>query len=120
MDDKATLDDLKKSVKDFCEERNWTQFHNAKDLVIGISTEANELLQIFRFKPDSEIKELFNTDRRFEIEDELSDVLYFVVRFAQLNDIDLSEALQRKINGNAKKYPISKAKGSNKKYNEYN
>ena len=48
MDNKVTLEELKNKVKDFCEKRDWDQFHNPKELSIGISTEANELLQLFR------------------------------------------------------------------------
>ncbi len=87
-------------------------------MAIGISTEANELLQIFRFKSEEEIKFLLASDRRAEIEEEIADILYFVVRFAQMNDMDLSDAIEQKIGKSATKYPIDKVKGCNKKYNE--
>ena len=58
MDNKTTVEDLKNLVKNFCEQRDWDQFHNPKELAIGISTEANELLQIFRFKNEEQMKEL--------------------------------------------------------------
>ena len=119
MDKNTTIADIKESVKNFCEERDWDRFHNAKDLAIGISTEANELLQIFRFKSTDEIKALMNSVRRNEVEEELADVFYFVIRFAQMNGIDLSKALNKKIESNALKYPIDKVRGCNKKYNEY-
>ncbi len=120
MDETMTLEAAKTAVKSFCEERDWNQFHNAKDLAIGISTEANELLQIFRFKTTEEIEALMKTERKAEIEEEVADVLYFLLRFAEMNGIDLSNALTNKIEKNAKKYPIDKVKGCNKKYNEYN
>lgn len=120
MDRKTTIEELKEMVKEFCEARDWNQFHNPKDLAIGISTEANELLQIFRFKSEEDMRQLMSSERKDEIEEELADVFYFVLRFAQMNNIDLSQAVKNKINKNNRKYPVEKAKGCNKKYNEYN
>ena len=119
MDNKVTLEELKNKVKEFCEKRDWDQFHNPKELAIGISTEANELLQIFRFKSEEDMKKVMSSDKRIEVEEELADVLYFVLRFAQMNNIDLSSAVSNKIEKNDKKYPAEKTKGCNKKYNEY-
>ncbi len=119
MDKKVTIEELKNKVKEFCENRDWDQFHNPKELAIGISTEANELLQIFRFKSEDDMKKLMSSDKRVEVEEELADVLYFVLRFAQMNEIDLSSAVVNKIEKNNKKYPVEKVKGCNKKYNEY-
>lgn len=111
--------ELKRAVKEFCEERDWDQFHSAKELTIGIVTEGSELLEILRFKSDNEIEALFKSSRKREIvEDEMADVLFFVVRLAQRYDIDLTSALRRKIKKNEIRYPVSKAKGSNKKYDE--
>lgn len=120
MDNKITLEQLKIKVKEFCEQGDWNQFHNPKDLAIGISTEANELLQIFRFKSEDDMKNLMASERKILVEEELADVLYFVLLFAQMNNIDLSTAIEDKINKNNKKYPSDKVKGCNKKYNEYN
>ena len=64
------------------------------------------------------MQELINSARKQEVSDELADVFYFILRFAQMNDIDLSTAVKNKIEKNDKKYPIEKARGSNKKYNE--
>ena len=119
MDNKTTVEDLKNLVKTFCEQRDWDQFHNPKELAIGISTEANELLQIFRFKNEEQMKELMASNKKNEIQEELADVVYFALRFTQMNDIDLSSAIIDKIEKNNAKYPVDKAKGCNKKYNEY-
>ena len=118
-DSLTTIKELKDKVQKFCKERDWDQFHNPKDLAIGISTEASELLDIFRFKREGDIKEIMlNSSKRQMIGEELADVLYFLLRFAQMNKFDLSSELEKKIKKNAVKYPIKKAKGSNKKYNE--
>ena len=117
-DSKSTIKDLKEIVRKFCEDRGWGKFHNIKELAIGISTEAGELLQHFRFKSYDECDKMMNTKKREEIVDEISDVLYFILRLAQLYNIDLSSSLEKKIEKNGKRYPIEKYKGSNKKYNE--
>jgi NTP pyrophosphatase (non-canonical NTP hydrolase) len=119
VDNDTTVNELKDLVKQFCEERNWDQFHNPKDLAIGIITEAGELLDIFRFKGDDEITQMMNeSEKRTAIGDELADVLYFVLRFAQMNNFDLSYELERKIEKNNTRYPVKKSRDSNKKYNE--
>lgn len=110
---------MKDAVKTFSEERDWDQFHNAKDLAIGIITESSELLELFRFKDSEEIEQLVNSIKRKQVAEELSDVLFFVLRFAQKYDIDLSKEFLEKIEKNKKKYPIKKSKGSNKKYTEF-
>lgn len=119
-DEVRNIQEIKDFVKKYCEERDWDQFHNAKELAIALSLEASELLEPFRFKSEKEIEELFkDSKKREEIEDEMADVLYFLVRLAQKYDVDLSEAFDRKMEKSAKKYPIDKAKGSSKKYNEF-
>lgn len=120
MDNTTYIQELKERVKAFCEARDWDQFHNPKDLAIGISTETNELLDIFRFKNEEEMNEIFlNSSKREHVEDELADVLFFVLRFAQMNDIDLSWILERKMERNEEKYPVEKIKGKNLKYTEF-
>lgn len=119
VDSKASIEDLKRIVKEFCDDRDWDQYHNAKDLAIGIITESSELLEHFRFKSEKEIEEMFKDARKkSEISEEMADVFYFLLRLAQKYDIDLSSELNKKIAHNEKKYPIEKSRGSNKKYTE--
>ena len=113
-----TINELMKQVQEFCEARDWDQFHNPKDLAIGLSTESNELLDIFRFKTEEQMNKIMNSSKREHVEEEIADVFFFVLRFAQMNNIDLSEVLSKKIKKNNEKYPVEKAKGSNSKYNE--
>lgn len=118
-DNTATVDDLKNAVSEFCEERDWDQFHNPKDLAIGISTEANELLQIFRFKSQKQQVEAFQDEKIAKhIREELADTLYFILRFADMNHIDLASSLIEKIKLDGEKYPVSLSKGRNEKYTE--
>lgn len=109
-----------KKINEFCDIRDWNQFHNPKDLTIGIVTEAAELLDIFRFKNEEDVKKLFSSPEKFEeIKDEIADILFFIFRFSTLNNIDIFEALENKIEKNNKKYPSDKVKGKNLKYTEY-
>ena len=118
-DSDTTVSELQSIIKEFCDERGWEQFYNSKDLAIGMVTEASELLELFRFKSDEQISEMMSSDRREDIVDELCDTFYFVLRFAQMNRIDLSQGLKGKLAKNAEKYPVSKARGCNLKYDEY-
>jgi NTP pyrophosphatase (non-canonical NTP hydrolase) len=118
MDDITNIKQLKEMVKVFCEERDWDQYHNAKDLAIGIITESSELLEHFRFKSDKEVEEVIK-QKKGEVSEELADILFFILRLAQRYNIDVSSEFQKKMEKNTKKYPIEKAKGSNKKYSEF-
>lgn len=119
MDSKSTLSHLKSLVQKFCEIRDWDQYHGPKDLAIGIVTEAAELLDHFRFKSEAEARKyLSNPKKRSEVEDEVADTLFMLLRFAQMYEIDLTKALKRKMVTNNRKYPVSKSKGSNKKYTD--
>ncbi|AAR34733.1 nucleotide pyrophosphohydrolase [Geobacter sulfurreducens] len=112
-----TIRELTVRVREFCEARDWDQFHGPKDLAIGVITEASELLEHFRFQSDEQALALLNDPKiKEEIEDELADVLFFLLRFSQLFDVDLTKALLRKIEKSEKKYPVEKAKGKNTKY----
>lgn len=113
----ANVDELKTLVKSFCEARDWDQFHGPKDLAIGVITEASELLEHFRFLSEEQAHAVLDDPKqREEIEDELADVLFFLLRFSQRFDVDLSAALLRKIEKSERKYPVEKAKGKNTKY----
>jgi len=113
------LEEMSLKIKQFCEERDWVQYHGPKDLAIGVSTEAAELLELFRFLDEKDCAELLSrSEGRTAVADELADVLFFLIRFAQLNDFDLIQALQEKMIKNARKYPVEKAKGNNQKYTE--
>ncbi|MBI5872024.1 nucleotide pyrophosphohydrolase [archaeon] len=120
MDYNTNLAELKDKVKNFCEERDWDQYHNAKELAIGIVTEASELLEHFRFKSEKQVDEMFHDQKkREELSEEIADIFYFLLRISQRYNIDLSEELIRKIKLNENKYPAEKVRGLNKKYSEY-
>lgn len=105
-DESTTIEELKNWVKKFCEERAWDPYHGPKDLAIGLVTEASELLEIFRFVRERDLKELLEDPKqRQNMADELADSLYFILRFAQLYGFDLSQSLSEKLKKNEIKYP---------------
>ena len=119
VDNETNIQQLKEKVKAFCDARDWDQFHDAKEIAIALSIEASELLEHFRWKNKNEIKDKLNDPvKKEEIEDEMADIFYLLLRIAQMYDIDLSNALDRKMEKNDKKYPVDKSRGSSKKYNE--
>lgn len=98
---------MTEQVRDFCDARDWRKYHTPKELAIGIATESSELLQLFRFMSDERIAEMFDDpDQRQAIEDEVADTLLFLLRFADLNGIDLPKALSSKLKRNGERYPV--------------
>lgn len=119
QDSDTTIAQLKEIVKKHCEERDWDQYHNPKELAIGASVEASELLEHFIYKSEKEMKEMMaDSKKRREISEEISDILYNILRLAQMSDIDITASFDEEMEKNREKYPIDKAKGSNKKYTE--
>lgn len=101
-------------ILNFRNERNWSQFHNLKDLAISISLEAAELLECFQWSgSDTEVER-----KHKEMREELSDIFIYGLLLADRLKINLDEAIQEKIAQNADKYPIEKSFGKSSKYTE--
>ncbi len=95
----------------FRDERNWAQFHNPKDLALALSIEAGELLEAFLWK-SSEQADIG------KVKEELADVVAFALLLAEKYDLDVKQIVLEKIERNALKYPVEKARGVAKKYTE--
>jgi NTP pyrophosphatase (non-canonical NTP hydrolase) len=108
---------LQKRVVEFRDARNWKQFHNPKDMAISLLLEATEFLEHFQWKSPEEIEQHLKSNKK-DIADELADVLYWVMLLSHDLDIDIINQYEQKMQENEAKYPIDKAKGSNKKYSE--
>src|SRR5690606_12634735 len=104
--------DLINKLREFNEERDWAQFHNAKDLALALSIEAAELNELFLWKSAED------ADPQ-KIKEELADVFAFALQLADKFHLDVNQIVSDKITRNAEKYPVDKAKGSAKKYNEF-
>ena len=105
------IEQILDALRSFNAERDWDQFHNGKDLAIGLSIEASELLECFLWKDPEEVP----VDR---IQEELADVLNYAFQMADKYNLDIKQIMLDKIRRNARKYPVEKAKGTAKKYNE--
>lgn len=113
----SDIKDLSKQIKDFCEERNWKQFHNLKDLSISLVLEANEVMEHFQWKNEQEIQEYIKTNKE-DVGEELADVLYWILLMSNYLDIDLVKEFKNKMIKNEKKYPVEKSKNKHTKYNK--
>lgn len=112
-----SIKDHTKLVRQFCEDRDWAQFHNPKDLAASPVLEAAEVLEHFQWKNPEETKNhLINN--KSQVAEELADTYYWIVLMCSYFNIDLGEALEDKMKQNEKKYPIAKAKGRRAKYTE--
>ena len=107
----SEIKDLQKRIEQFSEERDWDQFHNGKDLAIGLSIEASELLEAFLWKTPEDV----NVDK---VKEELADVFNYALQIATKYDLDVKQIVLDKLAKNAAKYPVEKAKGVATKYNE--
>ena len=108
---------LRSALRKFAAERDWDQFHFPKNLAIALSVEAAELLEHFQWLPDRESAAL-PPEKRARVQEELADVLLYLIRLADKLDIDLARAAVDKMAVNAKKYPVRKARGNSKKYTD--
>jgi len=105
-----SLLELKQIIDKFTDDRDWNQFHTPANLAKSISIEANELLECFQW---DEVN--FNRDH---VAEELADVMNYCIQMASVLEMDMKEIILSKIEKNAAKYPIPKAKGKATKYDE--
>ena len=118
MSDKTTtIRELRDLVEAFIDEREWYQFHNPKDLSMAVSVETSELVEKFLWISQQKSWQEVD-DNREEIEQELADVIITAFNFARAANIDIADAIRKKMELNAKKYPLAKAKGRYCKYDK--
>ncbi|MCB8748257.1 nucleotide pyrophosphohydrolase [Rhodoferax sp. U2-2l] len=110
-------DHLRQELLEFRRVRDWEQFHNPRNLATALMVEAAELLEPFRWASEGQAREIVQA-RRGEMADELADIAILMTYLTHDLGIDLNAAVASKIQANAKKYPVDKARGSNKKYTE--
>lgn len=114
------LDAIRTYQRNFTQEREWEKYHTLKNLAISISLEANELLEVFQWLDDAESRAIAADERKMRaISDEVADILYYIIRFADVAKIDLEEAFWAKAERNEEKYPVSLSRGNAKKYNQF-
>ena len=114
---KIDTKDLTKRIIAFRDARDWKQFHNPKDVALSLVLEAGEVMEHFQWKNEEEM-EKYVKDNKIEISEELADVLYWILLMSHDLNIDVLDALEKKIEINENKYPVEKARGKHTKYNK--
>lgn len=112
----SDIKELTEKIKKFRNDRDWLQFHNPKDMALSLVLESAELLEHFQWKNGKEITQYIKTKKN-EIGEELADVLYWILLISYDMNINIKQALEKKLQVNKKRYPIEKSKGNAKKYN---
>lgn len=115
----SALKRLTDAANKFRDDRDWRQFHTPKDLATGLSIEAAEVLEHFLWKNGDDVLAYLDGGGKAELQKELSDVLIYLLFMAHDLGIDLERAVLEKLEENAKKYPVEKAKGRSDKYTAY-
>ena len=111
--------DLKKinqKIKNFVKERDWDQFHSPKNLSMALSVEASELVEIFQWLKESDLKKV----EKEKVADEIADIFFYLLRISQKMNIDIEKSFYAKLKKNVIKYPVSLSKGNSQKDNETN
>ena len=116
--DESRFDQLKDQLRQFAAEREWDQFHSPKNLSMALIGEAAEVIEHFQWLTEEQSRNL-PPEKLAEIELELADVQIYLLRLADKLNLDLLDAVEKKLTLNAKKYPAEKVRGSSKKYSDY-
>ena len=118
-DPKPSLASLTARLTAFRDARDWQQFHSLKDLILSLNLEASELLELTQWKSETDFAALAETPEvKAKLEEECADVLLYLLLIAERAGIDLLTAADAKIDANGEKYPVAKAKGVARKYDE--
>lgn len=118
-DAESPLQHIKDRVLAFARERDWEQFHSPKNLSMAIAAEAGELLEHFLWMESETSRSVTRDPERMNrIREEIADIVIYCIEFANMTDTDLAAAISSKMQRNAEKYPVEKAKGRSAKYTE--
>lgn len=111
------LPSLTQSLRDFAKARDWEQFHSPKNLASALSVEAAELLEHFQWLTEEQSRNL-PAEKQAEVAAEVADVLLYLLQLCDKLGIDPAQAAREKLAVNADKYPVDRARGSNRKYTD--
>ena len=107
---------LQSKILAFAAEREWGQFHDPKNLAMAVAVEAGELMDHFRWVRNDASRALLDDARtRTEVEEEVADVMILLLEFAAVSGIDVARAVERKLEINARRYPVERSKGRSEK-----
>jgi len=112
------IDKLIERIRTFNKERDWEQFHSPKNLAMALIVEVSEIAEHFQWLKTEESENL-SAEKIAEIEEEIGDVMLFLLNLCDKLGINAVKAAEEKLEKNRKKYPVEKAKGNARKYSEY-
>ena len=108
---------LASALKTFADEREWGQFHSPKNLAMALTGEVGELVEHFQWMTEAESRVVGRDPARAQaVGEEIADVLFYLIRLADVLEIDLEASARAKLEVNATKYPIATARGNSRKY----
>ena len=111
------VQNLEAALRLFADERDWNQFHSPKNLVMALTGEVGELTEIFQWlSEDASRHAASNPDTAQSVQDELADVLLYLVRLSSVLGVDLNAAVTDKLARNREKYPVKTSRGNSRKY----
>ena len=111
-----SIESIQNSQAAFAAERDWNQFHSIRNLTLALVGEVGELAEVLQWEGDVTTESLrANTELFKAFEEEVADVLLYVLRLADVAGIDIERAAENKIEKNTRKYPVATSKGSSKK-----
>lgn len=111
------LESLRRAIANFAADRDWDQFHSPKNLVMALSVEAAELVEHFQWLSEARSANLDEATLA-EVADEIADIQIYLVRVADKLGVDILAASEAKLKKNAEKYPVEKARGTSRKYDQ--
>lgn len=109
---------LRLRIRQFSNERDWDQYHSPKNLAMALIVEAAELVEHFQWLTEEQSRAL-SADILQKVGEELADIQIYLIRIADKLNVDMADAVDKKIVVNAGKYPAEQVRGSAKKYNEF-
>ncbi len=110
-----SFEEFQADIEQFVEDRNWKQYHAPKNLSMAISIESSELMEHFQWMDDEESRSIEDHEKLKEIEQEIADILIFVLNFCNQMGIDPAQAIEEKLQINREKFPVEESKGRAKK-----
>jgi dCTP diphosphatase len=117
----SELQDLLNKIRAFSDERDWSQFHTAKNLILAVSAEVGELAEVVQWKSDQEAAEYLKTpEGKSKLSEEVADVAIYLLRICQQQNLNFIDILNKKMDSNSIKYPVDKSKGNARKYTDLN
>lgn len=114
------VDELNFKIEKFTKDRDWEQFHSIKNLVMALNVESSELLEIFQWMKEAD-SNLVSKDNvlKERVGEEIADVFMYLITIAKKAEIDIEAAVLSKMQKNELKYPVEKAHGNSKKYDQF-